>query len=201
MTIPASALMEKNLEIMLRDLRELKSDRHEACGVHERPQWTCAFCLCNVLRSSHEEIARLTEKMEVRDEANVELHKRWTDAEAKIARLTSERDDAQKTLHDNGVPVEDAMGTFTLCGRIQAYINNTAEHLAKAEAEVLRLRQALEAEIRDAFRAGFAAHPASDAKVFTWSFDLAESTAGDKEPDAYDAWKNQSAVLPPVEGA
>lgn len=39
------------------------------------------------LRSAHEEIARLTEKMEVRDEANVELHKRWTDAEAEVVRL------------------------------------------------------------------------------------------------------------------
>ena len=41
--------MDTPLEIMLRDLRELRADRREPCGVHERPQWTCAFCLCNLL--------------------------------------------------------------------------------------------------------------------------------------------------------
>jgi hypothetical protein len=37
------------LEIMLRDLRECGANRGEPCGVHERPQWTCAFCLHNLL--------------------------------------------------------------------------------------------------------------------------------------------------------
>ncbi len=37
------------LEIMLRDIRDIGGCRREPCGVHERPQWTCAFCLCNML--------------------------------------------------------------------------------------------------------------------------------------------------------
>lgn len=47
------------VELMLRDLRECGAHRREACGVHERPQWTCGFCLHNLLDSLSAELARL----------------------------------------------------------------------------------------------------------------------------------------------
>jgi hypothetical protein len=63
------------------------------------------------------------------------------------------------------------------------------------------IRQALEAALaaqeaspqpdlaREAFRAGFLAHPAPEAEVFTWSFDPGEwSLAADREESAWQAY-------------
>jgi hypothetical protein len=37
------------LDVMLTDLRRLGCHRREPCGVHAEPQWTCGFCLANLL--------------------------------------------------------------------------------------------------------------------------------------------------------
>jgi hypothetical protein len=46
------APQEDALDLMLRDLRECGANRGEPCGVHDRPQWTCAFCLHDVLAAA-----------------------------------------------------------------------------------------------------------------------------------------------------
>jgi hypothetical protein len=44
-------------------------------------------------------------------------------------------------------------------------------------------------KVREAFRAGFIAHPAPEAEVFTWSFDPGEwSLAADREESAWEAY-------------
>jgi hypothetical protein len=47
--VEPGATLDPELEFMLRDLRERGCKRNEPCGVHNEPQWTCGFCLHNVL--------------------------------------------------------------------------------------------------------------------------------------------------------
>jgi hypothetical protein len=64
-------LREAAWETMLRDIRELGANLGEPCGVHQRPQWTCAFCLHEVLqRIESEHCARLRGEATVRPEVN-----------------------------------------------------------------------------------------------------------------------------------
>lgn len=51
------AAFRSALETMLRDIRERGGNRGEPCGVHDRPQWTCAFCLHEVLAGAEAALA------------------------------------------------------------------------------------------------------------------------------------------------
>lgn len=51
---PQEPTLDPELEQMLRELRTLGAKRNEPCGVHHAPQWTCGFCLHNVLERVEE---------------------------------------------------------------------------------------------------------------------------------------------------
>jgi hypothetical protein len=61
------------------------------------------------------------------------------------------------------------------------------EHYAH-ELDELRLR------IREAFRAGFVAHPEAEAPVFKWSFDAKTCIAADREESAWKAWSESDGL-------
>ena len=52
------------LEKMLYDLRSLGCHRREPCGVHAEPQWTCGFCLCNILEAYEAVLVRASVSLE-----------------------------------------------------------------------------------------------------------------------------------------
>ena len=54
-------------------------------------------------------------------------------AESRLTEARQQLKDAHRTLDDNDVPVADGMGTFSLSGRIQAYINHLTERIHASE--------------------------------------------------------------------
>ena len=61
-------------ELMLRDLRETGANLgHDPCAVHQRPQWTCAFCLYSVLESLSAALAQRTAERDQLQAACVEV--------------------------------------------------------------------------------------------------------------------------------
>lgn len=67
--------------------------------------------------------------------------------------------------------------------------NGMCECGVLADGTVVRCGELLESQIRDAFRAGFVAHPEAEAPQFKWSFDPASCSAGDREGSAWVAWR------------
>lgn len=108
---PARAL-DLELEHMLRELRTLGAKRDAPCGVHTKPQWTCAFCLHNVLERVEAEhiraILHFTMKGYTAGENTDAKHwrKRAEEAEAELGRL---RAPSRATPEEEAVCVHDLL--------------------------------------------------------------------------------------------
>ncbi len=123
------------LEIMLTELRRLGCNRGEPCGVHQEPQWTCGFCLHNLLA----ELATVKAERQA-DDAFYKLTVAQRDAAWKeLEAVKAERDEIvgmiQRRLQPSGSPPPGDARTL-----VAWIIGMRVDELTQLEAELTRLR-------------------------------------------------------------